>query len=93
MLVMHGVNIAYLVLMTVAAEVPELCKEKKSTCMSVRQPCNPNHSKSGGGGFAVPYLIEGSRSAKLNLKYDGFSQVLCYQEGHSMCLHNSVNRV
>jgi hypothetical protein len=35
MLVMHGVNIAYLVPMTIAAEVPKLCTEKKNTCMSV----------------------------------------------------------
>jgi hypothetical protein len=35
MLVMHGVNIEYLVLVTVVAVVPKLHKEKNSTCISV----------------------------------------------------------
>jgi hypothetical protein len=34
-LVMHGVNIAYLVLITVVAVVPNLYKERNSTCISV----------------------------------------------------------
>jgi hypothetical protein len=93
---MHGVNAAYLVLMTIAAEVPKLCKEKKNTSMSVQQPSNPNTWKfAGGGGLELLCLTlyKGLKVLNWSLKYDGFSQVLCCREGRSMCFYNTVATV
>jgi hypothetical protein len=76
MLVMHGVNTAYLVLKNVAAEVPKVCKEKQILAYLCNSHVIQSTGSLAGGlgwvGFAVPYLIAGPQSAKLKSEYDAF---------------------